>query len=389
MPSSRGRKKSEVQHGVKSIGCMSGIFYLLQGHRLDQKRLTQAAKPDRILTSNTSQFKEIVTTHFSSNAEKQKKIRSKKQEPKSPAAPASDPRRLSCNNPRSPTLPAEMRRQSSEMSGKEKLHRQPGVVARLMGLQDFPDAVVRRPDPQETTSEKRRRILGALEKCEEDLHTLKKIIEAIHVVEKCGRKPVMPVAAPPKVVVEMNLKGGGGGSWLKAEHCKFPTSPTARSPLHGRRCIEPNSDQPSPVSVLDDSAFFSHDELTPVKNKEVSQEAKETGSSNLFPILKESDKYQRLVADAYAKPCEAAGAGDSSGGAPRKAPYVTAIEEEELTEVMQQSAKKEGVELERIGMMLEAHVFGALLEETVSELGVSWRPASSMAFLRCRKRLYF
>lgn len=158
-----------------------------------------------------------------------------------------------------------MRRRSSESSGKEKLHRQPGVVARLMGLQDLPDAVVRRPDRQETTSEKRRRILGALEKCEEDLHTLKKIIEAIHVVEKCGRKPVLPVTSPPKAAVEMNLKGGGGCA--KGEPCNFLTSSTERSPLHGRRCMEPSSEQPSPVSVLDDSAFSSHDELTPLKNQ--------------------------------------------------------------------------------------------------------------------------
>ncbi|CAN6443292.1 unnamed protein product [Victoria cruziana] len=388
MPSSHGRKKSAAAHGVKSVGCMSGIFYLLQGHRLDQKRITQAAKPDRVLTSNTSQFKELVTTHFSGNAEKQKKISSKQPEPKLPAAaPASDPRRLSCNNvPRSPTLPQEMRRRSSESSGKEKLHRQPGVVARLMGLQDLPDAVVRRPDRQETTSEKRRRILGALEKCEEDLHTLKKIIEAIHVVEKCGRKPVLPVTSPPKAAVEMNHKGGGGCA--KGEPCNFLTSSTERSPLHGRRCMEPSSEQPSPVSVLDDSAFSSHDELTPLKNQEESRGAKDIGSSNSFPILKETDKYQRLVADAYAKPCEAASARENSG-TPRKTPYMKAIEEEELTEVMKQSARKERLELERIGTILEAHIFCALLEEMVAELRLPRRPVASMASLRCRKRLYY
>uniref|UniRef100_A0A803LZS8 Plus3 domain-containing protein n=1 Tax=Chenopodium quinoa TaxID=63459 RepID=A0A803LZS8_CHEQI len=75
--------------------------------------------------------------------------------------------------PRSPAIPAEIRRSSTDSSVSS-----PRVVARLMGLEDFP---ARYPAPATVVSpsaEKRRKLLGALEKCDEDLQALKKIIEA-------------------------------------------------------------------------------------------------------------------------------------------------------------------------------------------------------------------
>lgn len=113
--------------------------------------------------------------------------------------------------PRSPAITAKIR--YSSMDG---MTNSPRVVARLMGLDDFP---VSSPVPARAVlpgSEKRRKLLGALEKCDEDLQALKKIIEAVRATQ-----------TPPRVV-EMR-----------------------RREEVGEVESEVGSDEPSPVSVLD------------------------------------------------------------------------------------------------------------------------------------------
>ncbi|OMO82892.1 hypothetical protein COLO4_22773 [Corchorus olitorius] len=70
--------------------------------------------------------------------------------------------------PTSPMLPSEMRRSNSvEMSPRHT------VVTRLMGLDKFPEPAV------DSTADKRRKLLGALDKCDEDLKALQSIVEAV------------------------------------------------------------------------------------------------------------------------------------------------------------------------------------------------------------------
>lgn len=84
-------------------------------------------------------------------------------------------RRISQNVPRSPTLPPEMRR--SSLSTVDSPRKSSTLMARLMGLDDIP---VISPA---SAAEKRRKLLGALDKCDQDLNTLKQIIDAVRLVE--------------------------------------------------------------------------------------------------------------------------------------------------------------------------------------------------------------
>lgn len=90
-------------------------------------------------------------------------------------------RNVSCDVPRSPTLPAEIRRMNFTVvdgeSSPKTPRKPPALVARLMGLDDIP---VSSPA---SAAEKRRKLLGALEKCDEDLKALKRIIDAVRLGE--------------------------------------------------------------------------------------------------------------------------------------------------------------------------------------------------------------
>ncbi|EHA8586716.1 hypothetical protein COCNU_scaffold000789G000010 [Cocos nucifera] len=93
----------------------------------------------------------------------------------------SELRQHSCEVPRSPTLPPEIRRSISAAS-PDSPRRSPALVARLMGLEDAPVSSL------ESAAEKRRKLLGALEKCDEDLNALKRIIEAVRFAEPLDQR---------------------------------------------------------------------------------------------------------------------------------------------------------------------------------------------------------
>ena len=95
-------------------------------------------------------------------------------------------KRISFDLPtRSPTLSVEIRR-SSSVNSPTKIGKSPALVARLMGLEAVPAA-------EETSREKRRKLLGALEKCDNDLKALKKIIMAFRSPE-IDHLPSMEIA---------------------------------------------------------------------------------------------------------------------------------------------------------------------------------------------------
>ncbi|KAL4374281.1 hypothetical protein HN51_008084 [Arachis hypogaea] len=84
-----------------------------------------------------------------------------------------------CEVPRSPTLPTEIcqSRATKPQSPTAESH-SPTLVARLMGLDEAPEAAL-----AESVVEKRRQLLGALQRCDEDLKALKKIIEAVQLTD--------------------------------------------------------------------------------------------------------------------------------------------------------------------------------------------------------------
>jgi len=126
--------------------------------------------------------------------------------------------RESLEIPRSPVIPAEIRSSGSANS--------PRVVARLMGIEDIPTSPRASVVVAESAVEKRRKLLGALEKCDEDLKALKRIIDAV-------RASQTPPSAADKVA---DGRGGKREKGLAEEE-------------DGEE--EEREDEPSPVSVLD------------------------------------------------------------------------------------------------------------------------------------------
>jgi len=128
--------------------------------------------------------------------------------------------KLSREVPRSPTLPAEIRR-SSPRKSSENVRETPALVARLMGLESLPAS-------PESVVEKRQKLLGALQRCDEDLKVLKKIIDSV-------RTPELVPSTSPAVV--------------KRTVCEVKCS-----------VVNGEQQQPSPVSVLDE---FTRSPLSP------------------------------------------------------------------------------------------------------------------------------
>ncbi|KAL4274187.1 hypothetical protein AHAS_Ahas04G0115700 [Arachis hypogaea] len=84
-----------------------------------------------------------------------------------------------CEVPRSPTLPTEIRQShATKPQSPTAESRSPALVVRLMRLDEAPEAA-----PAESVVEKRRQLLGALQRCDEDLKALKKIIEAVQLTD--------------------------------------------------------------------------------------------------------------------------------------------------------------------------------------------------------------
>ncbi|KAJ1297387.1 hypothetical protein BS78_01G371800 [Paspalum vaginatum] len=179
----------------------------------------------------------------------------------SPAPPPVKPpamgarRRRSCDAPRSPTIAMEHRRSSCDSPRPPP----PAIVARLMGLEESappspaaaastprtPVVLPTRPPPPpprapshpaESAAEKRRKLLGALEKCDEDLKTLRRIIAAVRAAEMRAAAASDAGPTPPA--------GKGAVKWAVGRDGQSP-SPSPSPPTPQRQ------QHPSPDSVLD------------------------------------------------------------------------------------------------------------------------------------------
>ncbi|KAI3862820.1 hypothetical protein MKW98_008660 [Papaver atlanticum] len=181
---------SSVNH--KSIGCMSGIFHLVSRYQHRRKLLTNSSssseKQEKCNNNhkkiNSSEQAQSLNPKSESQPAKPKQTLVSDQKTPTPLSPSltdSDLKRFSFDSPRSPTIPSEIRlsvnvkSKSNVDSDNQNQQRSPALVARLMGLDDFPPT----PSSSSSPSEKRRKLMVALEKCDEDLKTLKNIIDTI------------------------------------------------------------------------------------------------------------------------------------------------------------------------------------------------------------------
>ncbi|KAL3632635.1 hypothetical protein CASFOL_025619 [Castilleja foliolosa] len=185
---------SETHH-AKAIGCMSGIFRLFSKYQNPNKRITLGRKSEKLKPSSPT---------------KAKKSRAAAKHDKIEQPPFDDTKRLTCaiKVPRSPTLPPEIRRPSATAVTAPDNPKTPpssSLVARLMGLD--PEGLAKAAMKSTPAAEedrvgvKRRRLLQALEKCNEDLEALKRIIKAVQTTD-VRVQPTIPVVAAGKVHTE-------------------------------------------------------------------------------------------------------------------------------------------------------------------------------------------
>ncbi|KAG6479715.1 hypothetical protein ZIOFF_063186 [Zingiber officinale] len=187
------------------VGCLSGIFHFLsRQHNRSLKRLTSAKKTENSTVTITLPPPPPPTT-----------------------LKTMDAGRRTCETTWSPTIPLP----PTVAAIPDSPRRPPTVVARLMGLEeDTPAPSMAATPPEE---DKRQELLHALEKCDEDLRALRRIIEAVRANE----------AASPVVSAARRVEPGAGIS--SKERCD-------------------GGDQPSPVSVLEAiSSPRSRDSLSP------------------------------------------------------------------------------------------------------------------------------
>ncbi|XP_039128248.1 uncharacterized protein LOC120264500 [Dioscorea cayenensis subsp. rotundata] len=219
MQTSSSRREATPEYRHKPpVGCISGILRLLSG-RHSRKRLTSASKKDKItgpspVKPSPEPVKEV---------EKKGSEHTLMPEKKTLAMLAiGEPRRRSCETPRSPTITPEIRRSSADSP-----RRSSALVARLMGLDDAPTSF------PESAAEKRRKLLGALERCDEDLKALKRIIETVQLAELRTKQINTVGSLDERGQVKVRCRLDCGDLTVKA----------------GSKDI--NGEQPSPVSVLD------------------------------------------------------------------------------------------------------------------------------------------
>lgn len=120
-------------------------------------------------------------------------------------------------------IPQEIREPGAEAvvaASPETPRRRPALVARLMGLEDLPDITV--AVTPEAAADQRRELQRALDKCDEDLRALRRIIEAVRLAEIQAK------------TVSSSVRSAG---LIKSDG------------LNARKECE--GEQPSPVSVLD------------------------------------------------------------------------------------------------------------------------------------------
>ncbi|XP_031495637.1 uncharacterized protein LOC116261146 [Nymphaea colorata] len=385
-----GSRKACDRGDPKAVGCLSAIFRLLHGRiHGRRKRLTQAGKTEQSCT-HREEFEEVATNaHSTRNADQnQKKTVPRQSEPKLMLASSDDScKSINFDGSQSTMLTAEhINQQALEAAGvpSEEQSRRPSVVARLMGLEDFP--VKQLAGRTENASEMRDLILGALQKCDEEVRALRRIIEVLQSVERHDYRLVAPSRVVAAHTDSGRFVGRRRGQREKYVPMDLKVKPEIQSPM---KCTQFNCEQPSPVSVLDDRSSFHCQGRMPTKgywrkyDKEQRPDVNNVISRSNSMNGKGSYQCHNLIRDAYAKPF----GGATISGASIKLTSTHDVGAD--LEGVEGSAGKESfiLELERIALALETEIFGSLLEESISELGFACR-RPSLRFFRCRRRLF-
>ncbi|XP_020583057.1 uncharacterized protein LOC110026457 isoform X2 [Phalaenopsis equestris] len=352
MPLSSSRRENTPGnpniHSKKPIGCFSGILQLLSRHH-SRRRIS--AKKEKIEIPPATSNPTLPQPDFT-------KIKTAPTPEKVDLKFSGEGNVLSL---RSPTLSPEIRRSGECFDCGENQRRPPAIVARLMGLEESSPQQQKQSKistafvdgfTSDSAEEKRRRLLGALERCNEDLRALKRIIDAVRSAEMIG------------------VKGGRD------------------SPMQGMKCLEGNSEQPSPVSVLDGLASPKNDDLekkvwsSTVMNLHLPRRITIEGIPRLL-----SD-HKRMLMD-QARPIDSSPAATKSFASRRwRRRWRSNAMVKCVGEVAEDVVCEERKELVRVGMDLAEDVIGELVGQLVVEL-VESCSMLCLRTVRCKRKLCF
>lgn len=342
LSSSSRRESSPAPEKIrsKSIGCMSGIFQVVYKYHNRRRFLTFGKKHENngVSSPTTKTKQKPRPTPSQPSSSPSSSSTSLQQENKNSP-------RFSCDIvPRSPTLPAEIRR-SKSLNSPERFRAPPALVARLMGLSDIPPLTT----SELAVAEKRRRLLGALEKCDEDLKALKKIID----------------------VVKSSVAGTGNDADDEGRPEKGHDLPLLPQ-------------QPSPVSVLDEftpSAFSGFSKRYTINGRVPQQQKKKPGGEEDITNISFFDRimsYENMVH------------GRGHERVVSSPLWTSKAMIESVNEVCKDIAWGERREIGRIGMALQDYICRDLIEEIVKELGFDCvYQLAPLPFESCKKRLRF
>ncbi|TKY62795.1 hypothetical protein E2542_SST12654 [Spatholobus suberectus] len=332
-PSTSRRETPPEKIQATTIGCMSGILHFISNSNSRRSR--------RFLTFGKRQ----IDKNPASSAPA-----AENSPPECAKAAAAGDRRLSCEVPRSPTLRAEIRRSSLKQAAESR-RETPALVARLMGLEAA-------PAQPETVEEKRQKLLGALQRCDEDLKALKKIIEAVRLAG-----PPATAAAPPSPAVVC----GGFEDKLRT------VSEVKCSVVNGEQ------QQPSPVSVLDE---FTRSPLSPSCHSgrhsfaRIQQQKQQLLKKPGEEEISNTYIYERMTSESVSK---------KVSDEDHLVMWSSKAMIKSVEEVCEDVAWGEKRELGRIGLALQDYICRDLIEEIVRELGCLY----TLPFEACKRRLCF
>lgn len=261
-------------------------------------------------------------------------------------SPPTEMRRVSLNVPRSPTLPPEMRH--SSFSTVDSPRKSSTLVARLMGLDDIP---VISPA---SAAEKRRKLLGALEKCDEDLKTLKQIIDAVRL----------------------------------AETGKFLVQASGPS---------------DPVKEIDEALSFKKNEASSLDSTTIDDIKRSPGSKRAAAVVKNSKNAALILQRERISAALIVGSKsqNSVDSGRRKKTRCSKVVEASVNELWKDGAAAEMKwELGKVGAEIAHRIFRDLVDELVKEVELCFsvkgsgglggsRQSSGLPFDACRRRLVF
>lgn len=242
-------------------------------------------------------------------------------------------------------------------------------MARLMGLDDIPAV----PAPETVTAaEKRRKLLGALEKCDEDLKALRRIIEAV----REGDRRMSPPRSPPSAVRGGQSAAGSGERRRKGREVKE----------------ESGGEQPSPVSVLEafpaspPSSGAGESPKHRYGRSSKHQEPLQHRQRRKNPAVPDKNPSSHFLtrSTAVSKPLPYHETVRLNAPRRTRSSMVDTVEE-----VCRDVAWGHNKEIVKLGLRIQDDIYKDLIDEIVSDLGVdNLYCSSSLPFVSCKKRLF-